>query len=218
MKLSIVIAAYNEAGTIRDIVRKVRATPFTKEIIVVDDGSTDGTREILSEIAGDDLRVIVHERNQGKGAALKTGFAAANGDYVIVQDADLEYDPHDYGTLLEPLVAGKADVVYGSRFLGSSRRVLFFWHMVANNMLTLFSNMVTNLNLTDMETGYKAFRIEVVRRLSLKSKRFGVEPEITAKIARLGCRVYEVPIAYHGRTYEEGKKIKWTDAVTAVAT
>jgi SAM-dependent methyltransferase len=218
MKLSIVIAAYNEAGTIRDIVRKVRATPFTKEIIVVDDGSTDGTREILDEIAGDDLRVLVHERNQGKGAALKTGFAVASGDYVIVQDADLEYDPHDYGMLLEPLVAGKADVVYGSRFLGSSRRVLFFWHMVANKALTLLSNMVTNLNLTDMETGYKAFRIDVVRRLSLQSKRFGVEPEITAKIARLGCRVYEVPVAYHGRTYEEGKKIQWTDALIAVVT
>lgn len=218
MKLSVVIAAYNEAGTIQDIVRKVRATPFTKEIIVVDDGSTDATADILREMAGDDLRVIAHARNQGKGAALRTGFAAATGDYVIVQDADLEYDPQDYGLMLEPLIAGKADVVYGSRFLGSSRRVLFFWHMVANKTLTLISNMVTNLNLTDMETGYKAFRIDVVRRLSLQSKRFGVEPEITAKIARLGCRVYEVPIAYHGRTYEEGKKIKWTDAVKAILT
>ena len=216
MKLSVVIPTFNEAGTIRDIVRKVQATPHPKEIIVVDDGSTDGTCEILKELADPTLRVIRHPRNLGKGAALKTGFAAVTGELVIVQDADLEYDPRDYDVLLEPLLTGNADVVYGSRFLGGARRVLFFWHMVGNKALTLLSNMVTNLNLTDMETGYKAFRTEVVRRLALQSQRFGVEPEITAKVARLGYRVYEVPISYHGRTYEEGKKIGWTDALSAV--
>ncbi len=219
MKLSIVIPAYNEAGTIRDILRRVQDTPYDKQIIVVDDGSTDGTREILAEIGEQSpaIQVIEHKHNRGKGAALKTGFDAATGDVVIVQDADLEYDPRDYEALLEPLLTGKADVVYGSRFSGSSRRVLFFWHAVANWGLTLISNMVTNLNLTDMETGYKAFRIDVVRHLTLESKRFGVEPEITAKVARLGYRLYEVPISYNGRTYAEGKKIGWTDALSALA-
>jgi glycosyltransferase involved in cell wall biosynthesis len=159
---------------------------------------------------------LFHRRNRGKGAALRTGFAYAAGDYVVVQDADLEYDPNDYPILLEPLLSGKADAVFGSRFLSGPKRVLFFWHMVANKILTLLSNMTTNLNLTDMETGYKALRIEVVRQLFLQSDRFGIEPEITAKVARLGCRVYEVPISYHGRTYEEGKKIRWTDAVWAI--
>ena len=216
MKLSIVIPAYNEAGTIRDVLRRVLDTPYDKQIIVVDDGSTDGTREILAEIADPAIEVIVHTRNRGKGAALKTGFAAASGDVVIVQDADLEYDPRDYAALLEPLLSGNADVVYGSRFLSGPRRVLFFWHMLANKTLTLVSNMLTNLNLTDMETGYKAFRIDVVRHLSLESKGFGVEPEITAKVARLGYRVYEVPVSYNGRTYEEGKKVQWTDALSAL--
>lgn len=215
-KLSVVMPVYNEASTIREIVRRVQATAHDKEIIIVDDCSTDGTRELLATLTGPNVRVILHERNSGKGAALRTGFAAATGDYVIVQDADLEYDPRDYDLLLQPLIEGDADVVYGSRFAGTPRRVLFFWHAVANRALTLLSNMLTNLNLTDMETGYKAFKIEVIRRLSLRSNRFGIEPEITAKVARLGCRVYEVPISYHGRTYEQGKKIRWTDAVKAV--
>jgi glycosyltransferase involved in cell wall biosynthesis/precorrin-6B methylase 2 len=217
MKLSIVIPAYNEAGTIRDVLRRVLDTPYDKQVIVVDDGSTDGTRAILAEIEDPAIEVIEHKHNRGKGAALRTGFAAVSGDVVIVQDADLEYDPRDYGALLEPLLSGKADVVYGSRFLSGPRRVLFFWHAVANKTLTLISNMVTNLNLTDMATGYKAFRIEVVRHLSLESNGFSVEPEITAKVARLGYRVFEVPISYNGRTYEEGKKVEWTDGLWALA-
>lgn len=216
MKLSIIIPAFNEAATIKELLRRVQETPFEKEIIVIDDGSTDGTREVLATLNSDEVRVIFHDRNLGKGSAVRTGFAAATGDYVILQDADLEYDPRDYGRLLEPLIAGDADVVYGSRFSGSPRRVLFYWHTVANRLLTLLSNMVTNLNLTDMETGYKAFRADVVRRLSLESNRFGIEPEITAKVAKLRCRIYEVPISYRGRTYEEGKKIRWTDGVSAV--
>jgi glycosyltransferase involved in cell wall biosynthesis/ubiquinone/menaquinone biosynthesis C-methylase UbiE len=216
VKLSVIIPAYNEAGTIKEIVRRVQETPFNKEILVVDDGSTDGTREVLAALNSTDVKVIFHESNRGKGAAVRTGFAAASGDYVILQDADLEYDPRDYAQLLEPLIAGDADVVYGSRFTGSPRRVLLYWHTVANRLLTLLSNMVTNLNLTDMETGYKAFRIDVVRRLSLESNRFGIEPEITAKVAKLRCRIYEVPISYRGRTYDEGKKIRWTDGVSAV--
>jgi glycosyltransferase involved in cell wall biosynthesis len=216
MKISVVIPVYNEVATIEAVLCRVVATPFEKEIIVIDDGSTDGTREVLAALTDPTIWVLLHEQNQGKGAALRTGFTAASGDYVIVQDADLEYDPDDYPVLLEPLLSGKADVVYGSRFLGGPHRVLFFWHMVANKVLTLISNMVTDLNLTDMETGYKAFRIEVVKHLTLESKRFDVEPEITAKIARLGCRVYEVPISYHGRTYQEGKKIRWTDAIAAI--
>ncbi|HEV8570799.1 MAG TPA: glycosyltransferase [Actinoplanes sp.] len=216
VQLSVVIPAYNERATIREVLRRVQATPHDKEILVVDDGSSDGTREILAGVTDPNVRVLLHERNQGKGAALRTGFAAATGDFLIVQDADLEYDPRDYEKLLEPLLAGDADVVYGSRFAGYPRRVLFFWHTVANQFLTLLSNMTTNMNLTDMETGYKAFRIDVVRRLVVESERFGVEPEITAKIAKLGCRVYEVPISYHGRTYAEGKKIGWRDAVQAV--
>ena len=183
MKLSVIIPTFNEAATIREILRRVQETPFDKEIIVVDDGSTDGTNTALATIDAPNLRVIAHEKNRGKGAAVRTGFAAATGDYVILQDADLEYDPRDYARLLEPLIEGDADVVYGSRFVGSPRRVLLFWHTVGNHVLTLLSNMVTNLNLTDMETGYKAFRIDVVQRLSLKSDRFGIEPELTAKVA-----------------------------------
>jgi glycosyltransferase involved in cell wall biosynthesis len=215
-KLSIVVPVYNEAATILSSLRRVQETPYQKEIIVVDDGSKDGTRDVLAGITDPEIRVFFHTRNQGKGAALRTGFAQATGDFVIVQDADLEYDPSDYSLLLEPLEAGDADVVYGSRFLGGSRRVLFFWHTIGNKMLTLLSNMTTDLNLTDMETGYKAFRLEVVRKLELRSNRFTVEPEITAKVARMRYRVYEVPISYHGRTYEEGKKIGWRDAITAL--
>ena len=217
MKLSIVVPVYNESATILASLRRVQDTPFDKEIIVVDDGSTDGTRDVLAAISDPTVRVFFHTINRGKGAALRTGFAQATGDYVIVQDADLEYDPKDYPALLEPLLSGDADAVFGSRFLSGPKRVLFFWHMVANQLLTLMSNMTTNLNLTDMETGYKVFRIEVVRQLELQSNRFGIEPEITAKVARLGCRVYEVAISYHGRTYEEGKKIRWTDAFWALA-
>src|SRR6266481_1247002 len=206
MQLSIVVPVYNEAATILASLERVQLAPFDKEIIVVDDGSTDGTREILAKIADPDIKVFFHRQNRGKGAALRTGFAQATGDYVVVQDADLEYDPQDYATLLEPLLNGRADVVFGSRFLSGPKRVLFFWHMIANTLLTLASNMTTNLNLTDMETGYKVLRLDVVRQLHLQSDRFGIEPEITAKVARLRCRIYEVPISYNGRTYEEGKK------------
>ena len=216
MKLSIVIPAYNEKSTIKEIIERVRATPYDKEIIVVDDGSTDGSREILKEIEGDPgLRIFFHEKNTGKGAALRTGFGYVTGDIVIIQDADLEYDPAEYGNLIKPILDGKADVVYGSRFLGGPHRVLYFWHSVANHFLTFFSNMMTNLNLTDMETCYKVFRREVLQNISIKSNRFGVEPEITAKVARLDARVYEIPISYSGRKYSEGKKIGWKDAVSA---
>jgi len=218
MKLSVVIPVYNEVQTIEEIVARVRAADVDKEIIVVDDLSTDGTRDKLRQMASSgDLRVLYHDRNRGKGAALRTGFAAAAGDVVIVQDADLEYEPRDYPKLLAPIVAGKADVVYGSRFAGGeSHRVLYFWHYVGNRFLTLLSNCFTNLNLTDMETCYKAFRREVLRSIRIRENRFGFEPEITAKVARMGCRVYEVGISYSGRTYEEGKKIGWKDGLRAV--
>ena len=216
MKLSIVIPAYNEKSTIKEIIERVRATPYDKEIIIVDDGSIDGSREILKDIENDpDLRIFYHEKNTGKGAALRTGFRYVTGDIVIIQDADLEYDPVEYGSLIKPILDGKADVVYGSRFLGGPHRVLYFWHSVANHFLTFFSNMMTNLNLTDMETCYKVFRREVLQNISIKSNRFGVEPEITAKVARLDARVYEIPISYSGRKYSEGKKIGWKDAVSA---
>jgi glycosyltransferase involved in cell wall biosynthesis len=187
VKLSIVIPAYNERQTIREIVSRVRSTPYEKEILIIDDCSVDGTRDILKEMENDrDIRVFYHAVNQGKGAALRTGFGHATGDVIIIQDADIEYDPSDYGLLLEPILSGKADVVYGSRFLGGPHRVLYFWHAVANRLLTLFSNMMTNLNLTDMETCYKVFRTDVIRHIRLTSDRFGIEPEITAKISQIG--------------------------------
>jgi glycosyltransferase involved in cell wall biosynthesis len=206
-------------STIEAILDAVRASEIRdKEILIVDDASTDGTREKLRSLEAEaGLRVIFHERNRGKGAALATGFRAATGDVVIVQDADREYDPKEYPKLLAPIRAGKADVVYGSRFAGGeSHRVLYFWHYAANKLLTLVSNMFTNLNLTDMETGYKAFRRDVIEKIDFREERFGFEPEVTAKVARMGCRIYEVGISYSGRTYAEGKKIGWRDGLWAL--
>ena len=216
MKLSVVIPVYNEAGTIHEILGRVLAEPTEKEVIVIDDGSTDGTRNILQAEARPGVVVMFQDRNRGKGAALRAGFHKVTGDVVLVQDADLEYDPADYPRLLKPILDGQADVVYGSRFGGETHRVLLFWHYVGNRFLTMLSNMFTNLNLSDMETCYKAFRVGVLKRLVLKSNRFGFEPEFTAKVARLGCRIYEVPISYHGRGYESGKKITWKDGFTAI--
>jgi len=218
MQISVVIPVYNEVSTIREIVVRVQAVDLDKEIIIVDDGSTDGTREQLQgfTLSQENVRVFYHDRNQGKGAALRTGFEIATGDIIIIQDADLEYDPREYAVLLEPILDGRADVVYGSRFLGGPHRVLFFWHYVGNKFLTLLSNMLTNLNLTDMETCYKVFKREVLNDLKLKSNRFGFEPEFTAKIAKKGFRVYETSISYSGRTYAEGKKIGWKDGVKAI--
>ena len=219
MKLSVVIPCYNEVDTLEDIVDAVRNSSYQpKEIIVVDDGSTDGSREKLSGlVVGKVDRIILHERNRGKGAALRSGFAAATGDMVVVQDADLEYDPNEYGRLVQPILEGKADVVFGSRFLGGEpHRVLYFWHSVGNGLLTLVSNMFTNLNLTDMETCYKVFRRELIQGIRIEEDRFGFEPEITAKVARTGARIYEVGISYSGRTYAEGKKIGWKDGLRAL--
>ena len=218
MKISVVIPVYNEVETIKEIVSRVQAVESEKEIIIVDDYSTDGTREHLREInQGDEnVAVLYHDHNQGKGAALRTGFQAVTGDVVIIQDADLEYDPREYPLLLAPIVDGRAEVVYGSRFLGGPHRVLFFWHYVGNKFVTLLSNMFTNLNLTDMETCYKVFKREVLDEITVKSNRFGFEPEFTAKIAKRGYRIYETPISYSGRTYAEGKKIGWKDGVKAV--
>ncbi|HUE39403.1 MAG TPA: glycosyltransferase [Candidatus Binatia bacterium] len=219
MKVSVVIPVFNERPTIEECLRRVRAVDLDKEIIVIDDGSTDGTREFLAALSPSaDLRVVLQPHNCGKGAAVRRGFEQATGDVVIIQDADLEYDPEDYHKLLEPIRDGRADVVYGSRFLGWPRRVLRFRHQLANRFLTTLSNLVTDLNLTDMETCYKMMTREVVQTLRLRSERFGIEPEITAKIARLGYRVYEVPISYHGRDYWEGKKIGWKDGIAAVWT
>ncbi len=221
MKVSVVIPVYNEKVYLPVTVGRVVDTGLVKEIIIVDDFSTDGTRESLEGVKkkfarrGLKINLLYHEVNKGKGAALRTGFAAVTGDIIIIQDADLEYNPKDFPRLLEPIIDGRADVVYGSRFLGGTHRVLFFWHMMGNRLLTLFSNMLTNLNLTDMETCYKVFRTDVLRKVDLKSDRFGFEPEITAKLSKLGCRIYETDVSYAGRTYEEGKKINWKDGVAA---
>ncbi len=230
-RLSVVIPVYNEESTVTNLLDRVVAAPLPDgvgmmEILVVDDGSADGTWGRLTgwlpSDRPDDVAVAVkrlqHQRNRGKGAALRTGFDAATGDVVVIQDADLEYDPTEYPVLLEPILSNRADVVYGSRFLGGPHRVLFFWHYVGNRFLTLLSNMLTDLNLTDMETCYKVFTADVLGSLQLQSDRFGFEPEVTAKVSRLGCRIYEVPISYHGRTYAEGKKIGWKDGVSAIWT
>lgn len=226
MKLSVLIPVYNEERTLEEVVRRVRSIEIPKEIILVDDGSKDRSREILtrlqqqSEGAPDPLnkvRIFLQPSNQGKGAAIKVALDHARGDVIIIQDADLEYDPQDYPALLEPIERGLADVVYGTRFAGGgAHRVLFFWHSLGNRMLTLVSNMLTNLNLSDMEVGYKMFRAEVLKSIKLESKRFGFEPEVTLKLAKKGYRFYEVPISYHGRTYQEGKKITWKDGVSAL--
>lgn len=217
MKLSIVIPVYNEKDTFLNLLDRVRQTPFDKEIILVEDCSTDGTRDILKKLSEEDpsLKCVFHEENMGKGAALATGFKQVEGDIVLIQDADLEYNPEEYPVLLAPILDGRADVVYGSRFLGSPQRVHLFWHYVGNKIFTLFSNIFTNINLTDMETCYKAFKSSLLPKFTIRSKRFGIEPEITAKFARLKCKIYEVPVSYSGRDYAEGKKIGWKDGVAA---
>jgi glycosyltransferase involved in cell wall biosynthesis len=226
VKLSVLIPVYNEERTLEEVVRRVRAVPYSKEIILVDDGSKDRSPEILTRIQAESdrahdpdngIKIFLQAQNQGKGAAIRTALGQVTGDVVIVQDADLEYDPKDYPNLLEPIQAGLADVVYGTRFYGGgAHRVLFFWHYLGNQALTFFSNMLTNLNLSDMEVGYKVFRADAIKSVKLKSNRFGFEPEITLKLAKRGCRFYEVPISYHGRTYAEGKKITWKDGLAAL--
>ncbi len=232
VKLSLVIPVYNERATLKEIVRRVVALDLDKQLVLVDDCSTDGSRELLIELrehglerwlpegsarrANNEVTVILQDRNRGKGAALRAGFAAASGDVVLIQDADLEYDPRDIPHLIQPIVDNEAEVVFGSRFIGGSHRVLYFWHMVVNRWITLLSNMFNDLNLTDIEICYKAFRADVVRAIQIEEDRFGVEPELTAKVAKMRLRIYEVPVSYRGRTYEEGKKIGWKDGVRAV--
>ncbi len=228
MLLSIIIPAYNERTFLPQVLQKVTNAPYDKEIIIVDDCSSDGTREYIQTLpsgpeaneAGFSTKIVgaFHQKNMGKGGAVKTALKHVTGDLILIQDADLEYDPKDYPKLLEPILDGNADVVYGSRFLGGPHRVFYFWHFIGNRLITLVSNMLTNLNLTDMETGYKVFRREVVEGVEIRSMRFGFEPEITAKMARKGCRIYEVPISYYGRSYTEGKKITWKDGMKAVFT
>jgi glycosyltransferase involved in cell wall biosynthesis len=215
--LTVVIPVYNEIHTVEDLLGRVREVPLRLEVIVVDDGSTDGTRDILPQLEGTLIdKLVMHEKNAGKGAALRTGFGHATGDVVVVQDADLEYDPRELPMLLKPILSGKADAVYGSRFLGGPHRVLFFWHSVGNRVLTLLSNMLTDVNLTDMETCYKMVRRELLQSLPLSADRFGIEPELTARLAQAGARIYEMPISYDGRSYAEGKKIGWKDGVSAL--
>jgi glycosyltransferase involved in cell wall biosynthesis len=224
MKLSVLVPVYNEIATIAEVIRRVRTAPVPVplELIFVDDCSVDGTREFLQNLVSNEgrengeVKVFMHERNLGKGAAIRTAMSHATGTMVLIQDADLEYDPQDYEALLKPLLDGHADVVFGNRFHGGSHRVLYFWHAVGNRLLTTLCNMMTNLNLTDMEVGYKVFRTEILKQIQLQSRRFGFEPEITVKVAKLGCRIYEVPISYHGRTYAEGKKIGWRDGIAAL--
>lgn len=217
LKLSILIPVYNERATILEIIRRVQAVPFEKEIIAVDDGSTDGTRELLPQVQAQGVTVLYHERNQGKGAAIQTALKRATGDIIVIQDADLEYDPRDYKQLIEPIVEGRAKVVYGSRFLGP-RMAMFFWHMIANKLLTLMTNVLYDAILSDMETGYKAFRADVIKNMPLRSRRFDFEPEVTAKILKQHIRIFEVPISYYGREYSEGKKIGMQDGFVAIWT
>jgi glycosyltransferase involved in cell wall biosynthesis len=216
VKLSVVIPVYNEKETILALISRVNNVPLEKEIIIIDDRSTDGTREILKNFSHTSTKILFHETNQGKGAALRTGFSQVQGDIVIIQDADLEYNPEEYPVLIGPILDGHADAVFGSRFAGGPHRVLLFWHYVGNKLLTTLSNMFTNINLTDMETCYKAFRAALLPQFTIESNRFGIEPEITAKFARLRCRIYEVPISYSGRDYTEGKKIGWKDGLAAI--
>ncbi|MDA7623038.1 glycosyltransferase family 2 protein [bacterium] len=218
MILSIIIPCYNESKTILSLIKAVKNSPVTnREIIIVDDGSKDGTRDILNQLNDPEVRIIFHSRNQGKGAALRTGFNEAKGDICIVQDADLEYDPQEFPIVIQPILDGKADVVFGSRFQsGRPHRVVYFWHRIGNGLLTLMSNLFTDLNLSDMETCYKAFRREIIQSVDIRENRFGFEPEVTAKISKLNIRIYEVGISYYGRTYDEGKKIGWKDGVRAV--
>jgi glycosyltransferase involved in cell wall biosynthesis len=215
MKLSVIIPVYNEVKTIIEIIKRVREAPFEKEIIVVDDFSNDGTASLLKE-NNEGVKTLFHGKNQGKGAAIRTALSQITGEITIIQDADLEYHPSEYPHLISPILNGVADVVYGSRFQGGTHRVLYFWHSVGNRIITTLSNMLTDLNLSDMETGYKAFRSEVLKGIQIESNRFGFEPEVTAKIAKMGCRVYEVPISYWGRDYSEGKKINWRDGLAAI--